>query len=106
MENQEDKVESTNKGGAPLGNKNAAKGSQLTALLHAALQANDRLKMRLGVEKVADAFAEGERWAIEFVFDRFEGKAVAKQEISGPDGSDLKLSIPLEFVDASRTVSE
>ena len=104
MENQEDKVESTNKGGAPLGNKNAAKGSQLTALLHAALQANDRLKMRLGVEKVADAFAEGERWAIEFVFDRFEGKAVAKQEISGPDGESLPLSIGISFVKPANEV--
>ena len=96
----------TNKRGAPVGNNNSGKGSQLSALLHAALNSNDRLKMRQGVEKIADAFAEGERWAVEFVFDRFEGKAVAKQEISGPDGSDLKLSIPLEFVDASRTVSE
>jgi len=87
-----------NKGGAPVGNNNAGKGSQLSALLHAALHSNDRLKMRLGVEKVADAFAEGERWAIEFVFDRFEGKAVAKQEISGPDGGDIRMSLPIEFV--------
>ena len=106
MENQEDKVESTNKGGAPLGNKNAAKGSQLTALLHAALQANDRLKMRLGVEKVADAFAEGERWAIEFVFDRFEGKAVAKQEISTVDGEGNPTSIGIAFVTTNSQVSE
>ena len=87
-----------NKRGAPVGNNNAGKGSQLSALLHAALHSNDRLKMRLGVEKVADAFAEGERWAIEFVFDRFEGKAVAKQEISGPDGSSIPVSLPIEFV--------
>ena len=87
-----------NKGGAPVGNNNAGKGSQLTALLHAALNSNDRLKMRLGVEKVADAFAEGERWAVEFVFDRFEGKAVAKQEISGPDGSAIPVSLPIEFI--------
>ena len=99
MDNQKDTKETTtNKGGAPLGNNNAGKGSQLSALLHAALNANDRLKLRLGVEKVADAFAEGERWAIEFVFDRFEGKAVAKQEISGPDGSAIPVSLPIEFV--------
>ena len=97
MEKQEDTINS-NKPGAPIGNKNAAKGAQLSALLHAALNANDRLKLRLGVEKVADAFAEGERWAIEFVFDRFEGKAVAKQEISGPDGSAIPVSLPIEFV--------
>ena len=93
-----------NKGGAPLGNNNAGKGSQLTALLHAALNANDRLKMRQGVEKIADAFAEGERWAAEFVFDRFEGKAVAKQEISGPDGESLPLSIGISFVKPANEV--
>ena len=94
-----------NKGGAPIGNKNAAKGSQLSALLHAALNANDRQRMRDGVEKIADAFATGEKWAVEFVFDRFEGKAVAKQEISGPDGADIQLSIPIEFVKTTSTVS-
>ncbi len=99
------KETTTNKGGAPVGNNNAGKGSQLSALLHAALNANDRLKLRLGVEKVADAFAEGERWAIEFVFDRFEGKPVAKQEISGPDGSALPVSIPIELVKPNGTVS-
>jgi len=106
MENQEDKIESNNKVGAPVGNKNAAKGSQLTALLHAALNANDRLKLRLGVEKVADAFAEGERWAIEFVFDRFEGKAVAKQEISTVDGEGNPTSIGIAFVTTNSQVSE
>lgn len=94
-----------NKGGAPLGNNNAGKGSQLSALLHAALHADDRLKMRQGVEKIADAFAEGERWAVEFVFDRFEGKAVAKQEISTVDGEGNPTSIGLVFVSPS-TVSE
>ena len=68
MENQKDIDETTSKGGAPEGNNNAGKGSQLSALLRAALNANDRLKMRQGVEAVADAFAEGERWAVEFVF--------------------------------------
>lgn len=101
-----DTKETNNSRGAPEGNNNAGKGSQLSALLRAALNSNDRLKMRLGVEKVADAFAEGERWAVEFVFDRFEGKAVAKTEISGVDGSPIPLSIPLEFVKPNGTVSE
>jgi hypothetical protein len=98
MENQEDTNETNSSRGAPEGNNNAGKGSQLSALLRAALHANDRLKMRQGVEKVADAFAEGERWAIEFVFDRFEGKAVAKQEISGADGSPFPIGISVEYI--------
>lgn len=100
-----DTNETINKVGAPEGNNNAGKGSQLSALLRAALNSNDRLKMRLGVEKIADAFAEGERWAVEFVFDRFEGKAVAKTELSGPDGSSIPVSIPLEFVKSNGSVS-
>ncbi len=96
----------TNKRGAPVGNNNSGKGSQLSALLHAALNSNDRLKMRQGVEKIADAFAEGERWAVEFVFDRFEGKAVAKQEISTIDGEGNPTSIGIAFVTTNSTVSE
>jgi hypothetical protein len=98
MENQEDTNETTSKGGAPEGNNNAGKGSQLSALLRAALNANDRKKMRDGVEAVADAFSVGERWAIEFVFDRFEGKAVAKTEISGADGSPFPIGISVEYI--------
>lgn len=101
-----DTNETNNSRGAPEGNNNAGKGSQLSALLRAALNANDRLKMRQGVEKVADAFAEGERWAIEFVFDRFEGKAVAKQEISTVDGEGNPTSIGIAFVTTNSQVSE
>ena len=107
MDNQEDKVESTtNKGGAPVGNKNAAKGAQLTAMLAAALDANDRQRLRQGVDNVTQAFAAGERWAVEFVFDRIEGKAVARTELSGVDGSPLPLSIGVSFVEPTSTVSE
>jgi len=106
MENQKDTNETNSSRGAPEGNNNAGKGSQLSALLRAELNADDRKKMRAGVTKVADAFAEGERWAIEFVFDRFEGKAVAKTEISGADGSPLPLSIGVSFVEPTSTVSE
>ena len=105
QENQIDKVESTNKGGAPVGNKNAAKGAQLTAMVLAALNRNDREQLRKGVDEVARAFAEGERWAIEFVFDRAEGKAVARQEITGADGEALPLSIGITFVKPDSDIS-
>lgn len=105
QENQIDKVESTNKGGAPAGNKNAAKGAQLTAMVLAALNRNDREQLRKGVDEVARAFAEGERWAIEFVFDRAEGKAVARQEITGADGEALPLSIGITFVKPDSDIS-
>jgi hypothetical protein len=106
MENQKDINETTSKGGAPEGNNNAGKGSQLTAMLRAALNANDRQRLRQGVDNVAQAFAEGERWAVEFVFDRIEGKAVARTELSGTDGSPLPLSIGISFVEPTSTISE
>lgn len=106
QENQEDKVESTNKGGAPIGNRNAAKGAQLTAMVLSALNENDREKLRKGVNEVANAFADGERWAIEFVFDRAEGKAVARTELTGADGEPLPTSIGIAFVTTNSTVSE
>ena len=86
---QSDKVESTNKGGAPLGNNNAAKGRQVTAMLSAALEANNRQLMREGVQKIANAFAEGEVWAVNTVFDRLEGKATQRIEGTGEDGEIL-----------------
>ena len=103
MEKQQDTIESNGRG-APIGNKNAAKGAQLTSMLEFALNQNDKALLRDGITKVAEAFALGERWAIEFVFDRFEGKAVTKTELSGPDGSTMPVSIALEFVNG--TVSE
>ena len=94
------------KGGAPTGNNNAGKGSQLTAMLRACLEADGRQKMREGVEAIGQKFAEGERWAVEFVFDRLEGKAIARTEITGADGSALPMGIRVEYVDApSRPVS-
>ena len=106
MKNQTDTNETTNKGGAPEGNNNAGKGSQLSALLRAALNSNDRLKMRQGVDAVADAFADGERWAVEFVFDRLEGKAIVKQELSTADGSSFPLGLTVNFVKPDDTTED
>ena len=105
MDNQEDKIESNGRG-APVGNKNAAKGAQLTAMLDFALNKDDKKLLRDGINQLAKAFSEGERWAIEFAFDRIEGKAVARTELSGADGSPLPLSIGISFVEPERTISE
>ena len=104
MEKQTDTIESNGRG-APLGNKNAAKGAQLTSMLDFALNQNNKELLREGIQKVAKAFSDGERWAIEFVFDRIEGKSIARQEISGLDGSPIPLSIPIEMVKPNGTVS-
>lgn len=84
--------------GAPIGNQNAAKGAQLTAMLTAALEANDKAMLRDGIQKLATAFAEGERWAIEFVFDRKEGKAAQSMTLSGDDEKPLIHKVVREIV--------
>ena len=68
-------------GGQP-DNNNAGEGRQLTAMFNHALSANNRQKMREGIQKLADAFANGERWAIEFAFDRKEGKAIQTTNVN------------------------
>jgi hypothetical protein len=98
--NQNDKVESTNKGGAPIGNNNAAKGRQVTAMLEAALNKNDRQRLREGVEVIADAFASGEVWAINTVLDRLEGKPHQSSTISGDPTAPLISVIERRIVDA------
>lgn len=93
---QKDKVESTNKGGAPVGNKNAAKARQMTAMLAAALKQDNKQRLRKGVEHIADSFARGEVWAIQTVFDRIEGKPT--QVVAGDPESPLITSLTIEFV--------
>lgn len=94
QDNQKDKVESTvDKGGAPEGNNNAAKGRQVTAMLEAALNSNNKSRMRDGVEMIAEAFANGEIWAVNTVFDRLEGKPAQAVTLSGDNQNPLAISL-------------
>jgi glycerol-3-phosphate cytidylyltransferase-like family protein len=91
-------VDSTiDKGGAPVGNDNAKKGKLFYDQLRRVLVQNDSLKLRQVSEKLVDAAIEGEPWAVKEVIDRMDGKAVAIQEIQGPDGTQLKAGFVLTF---------
>jgi BioD-like phosphotransacetylase family protein len=70
------------KGGAPLGNQNAAKGFRLTAMLTAALENNNLQLMREGIKKIAEDFAAGDKSTRDFVFDRLEGKAIQTTNVN------------------------
>ena len=85
------------KGGAPIGNDNAKKGKMFYDQLRKVLVQNDSLKLRQVSEKLVDAAIEGEPWAVKEVIDRMDGKAVAIQEIQGPDGTQLKAGFVLTF---------
>lgn len=51
------------------------KAKRITESLERAMLADDGAKIRLGIDKLLDAFAAGEPWAIEQVWSRHEGKA-------------------------------
>lgn len=86
--------------GAPVGNNNAAKAKVVADAIRKALAAEDWRRLRAGAEKVADAYASGEPWAVQFVADRMDGKAVQQTEISGPEGGAIEQSLTVQFVDA------
>ena len=90
-------IESNNKVGAPEGNDNAKKGKLFYDALRKILVQNDQLKLRKISEKLAEAAEKGEAWAVKEIMDRMDGKAVAIQEIQGPDGTQLKAGFVLTF---------
>ena len=69
--------------GAPAGNQNAKKAKEFEAGLRRALARDDWKRFNQGCEKVADAFADGQAWAAQFVADRLDGKPA--QSIGGAD---------------------
>jgi len=93
------------KGGAPIGNQNAKKGKLFTEALRKVLIQNDHLKLRQVTEKLVDAAIEGEPWAVKEVIDRMDGKAVAIQELQGPNGAELKTAVQITFVEPDGTIT-
>ena len=77
--------------GAPVGNQNAAKGKLVSDAIRKALAMEDWKRLRAGAEKGADAYANGEPWAVQFVADRMEGRAVQPTTLSGPEGEPVKV---------------
>lgn len=65
------------------GNQLAAKGRKVERMIERALVQEDDRRLREGVEKVLDLFSQGDRWAVEFVTDRIDGKAAQTQRIIG-----------------------
>jgi hypothetical protein len=91
-------VDSTvDKGGAPLCNDNAKKGKMFYDQLRKVLVQNDQFKLRKISDQLVDMAIKGEAWAIKEVIDRMDGKPVAIQELSGPDGATLKTGFTLVF---------
>jgi hypothetical protein len=85
---------------APKGNDYAAKGRRVEKMIERALmQENDR-RLREGVEKLLDQVASGERWALEFVTDRLDGKPRQAVDIGGQEDNPLITELIVKVVEA------
>jgi hypothetical protein len=94
-------VETTNKGGAPEGNKNAAKGKLFYDKLRMVLIQDNQLKLRQIAEKLIEAAVEGEPWAVKEIMDRTDGKPHQSTTLENSDGSPLLQAIEVRFVKPS-----
>lgn len=83
------------------GNKAAAKGRKVEKLIERALLQEDDKRLREGVEKLLDAVSEGERWALEFVTDRLDGKPRQAVDVGGQGDNPLVTEIVLKVVNAN-----
>lgn len=79
---------------APLGNKNAVRSRDWFNALRKECVQRDALDKL--AKLVVDKALEGERWAVEEVTTRFDGKPAQAVELSGPDGG------PVESVNGFR----
>jgi hypothetical protein len=95
-ENNNLQVEPTNKGGAPTGNQNGKRGKLFYDALRVALVQEDRKSLRKITDKLVKAAEEGDAWAVKEIMDRMDGKPVNTTELSGAEGSPLKLVVAWE----------
>ncbi len=97
----DNKDEKENKVGAPIGNTNSSKNNRIWAntIRKLAVQ-EDYRRIHAIAEKLYEKAAEGDLGAIKEVGDRLDGKAIATQELTGPDGSNLPSGIGILFVKA------
>jgi len=91
---------------ANKGNTNSSKNNRLlNQTLNRAIVQEDGKRARAIVEALLAKAEDGDMTAIKEIFDRIEGKAIAKTEISGIDGSPIPLSIGIDFVATNSSVS-
>lgn len=82
------------------GNKAAAKGRRVEKLIERALLQEDDKRLREGVEKLLDAVSEGERWALEFVTDRLDGKPRQAVDVGGQADNPLVTELVVKVIEA------
>ena len=76
-----------------LGNTHGAKAKLVYQELRKAALRDDRARLRAGCEKLMDAFAEGQPWALQMVMDRLDGKPAQQVIATDQDGRGLAVAI-------------
>ena len=85
---------------AEIGNEYASKGRRVEKLIERALKQEDDKRLRAGVEKLLDAVSEGERWALEFVTDRLDGKPRQAVDVGGQADNPLVTELVVKVIEA------
>jgi hypothetical protein len=100
MDNNDDKDIKEPKVGAPIGNTNSSKSNRIwgNIIRKLAIQ-EDYKRLHVIAEKLYENAAEGDLGSIKEIGDRLDGKAIATQELTGPDGKELPVNIGIRFVD-------
>ena len=98
-----DEQTNNSRGGQP-GNNNASKNKPFLDAMRRALAQNPQ-KIAKIVDKVLDQAEAGEAWAVKEVADRLDGKAIAIQEIQGPNGAELKTGVVITLVEPDGTIT-
>ena len=89
-----------NKGGAPLGNKNASKNKPFLDAMRRAIAQNPQ-RIASIVNKVLEQAESGEAWAVKEIADRLDGKAVQANTFEDAEGNNILNAIEVRFVKPS-----
>ena len=84
---------------ANKGNKHSSKENRIWGnIIRKLAVQEDYKRLHAIAEKLYEKAAEGDLGAAKEIGDRLDGKSVATQELTGPDGSDLPSGIGILFV--------
>lgn len=67
------------------------RAKRITATIERAIEQDDGAKLRRGIDRLLDAFAAGEPWAIEQVWNRLEGKPAQSISVTGDEDSHVTI---------------
>ena len=87
---------SNNSRGGQPGNKNGTKNKPFLDALRKAIAQNPQ-KLRNAADKVLEKAEEGEPWAVNFLADRTDGKAVQATTFEDGEGNNVTTSLEVRF---------